>query len=327
MEAILRILKAAADPNRLRILRVLCAGPFNVAELTEILGVGQSTVSRHLRLLSEAGLVDVRRAGTWAYYSLRVTDGDGGAREADVLPDELLSLLRGRWDEEGPDARAVERVLRQRREATSVFFGQAAEGWDRRRDRALGPPRHVDRLLELVGDGETVVDLGAGTGVLLERLGPAFGRVIGIDASPEMLEIARGRAEESELARTELRLGQLEHLPLSDGEADTMVANLVLHHVADPPAEFREIRRGLSHGGRLVIADLEEHDDESFWKSLGARWPGFRPEDVREWLLAAGFESVRTERLPTENGGPRPAVWLVAAARSSGTIHQPRRNG
>ncbi len=331
MEPVLRTLKAVADPNRLRILRILGSGSFNVAELTGILGVGQSTVSRHLKLLSQAGLVDVRRAGTWAYYSLRPADAVNGSRASDVFPPQLLALLDTSWDDAGPDVVAVERVLRNRRRETSVFFQNAAAGWDRRRDEALGPPLHLDRLLELVGHAGTVVDLGTGTGVLLERLGPHSDRIIGIDASPEMLELARRRAEEARLAGTDLRLGTLEHLPLSDGEADAMVANLVLHHVADPPEVFREIRRGLAGGGRLVLADLKEHDDERFWSSLGARWPGFRPEEVQEWLWAAGFRSVqiepgatdRTTKNAKKNKSARPEVFLVAATNP----HQTRRKG
>jgi ArsR family transcriptional regulator len=315
VEEHLRALKAAADPSRLRILRVLGSGPFHVAELTEILGLGQSTVSRHLRLLAEAGLVDVRRSGTWAFYSRRVPAA-AGARAADTFPPQLLALLDASWDDAGPDAASVERVLRKRRRATSVFFRDAAADWDRLRDRTLGPPQHVDRLLELVGDGGTVVDLGTGTGVLLPRLAPSSGRLIGIDASPEMLELAQRRVEEAALPRTDLRLGRLEHLPLSDGEADTMVANLVLHHVADPREVLREIRRGLVEGGRLLIADLEERDDEAFWNALGARWPGFRPQEVEEWLEAAGFRSVRTEMNAGESNGERPGVFLIAATNT-----------
>jgi ArsR family transcriptional regulator len=278
--------------------------------------------------LAEASLVDVRRSGTWALYSRRV-QAPASEGAADTFPPQLLELLDASWDDAGPDTASVERVLRKRRRATSVFFRDAAADWDRLRDRTLGPPHHVDRLLELVGDGGTVVDLGTGTGVLLPRLAPSSARLIGIDASPEMLELAQRRVEEAALPRTDLRLGRLEHLPLSDGEADTMIANLVLHHVADPREVLREIRRGLAEGGRLLIADLEERDDEPFWKALGARWPGFRPQEVEEWLAAAGFRSVRTEIAPDdrtltagESNGERPGVFLIAATNTP----SPRRN-
>jgi ArsR family transcriptional regulator len=307
LDSILQATKATADANRLRLLRVLSGGPFNVAELTEILGLGQSTVSRHLRILSDAGLVSVRRSGTWAYYSLQAPESNGfSTRLLSLLIEELSSVENG-------DGARIERVLARRRHATSVFFRDAARDWDRRRDATLGPPTHTERMLELVGEGGTVVDLGTGTGVLLQSLARAADRVIGVDASPEMLEHARRRVRQGDLPNTELRLGAFEHLPLSDGEADAMVANLVLHHVADVPQVLREIRRGLAEGGRLLIAELEEHDHETFWLSLGAQWPGFRPEEIRGWLDAAGFDEVRCERGRREPEGDRPGVFLMEA--------------
>jgi ArsR family transcriptional regulator len=314
VEAILRPLKAAGDRSRLRLLRILARGTFSVAELTEILGIGQSTVSKHLRVLADAGLVSVRRSGTWGFYGL-------SPRDDHAFDGRLLELLGEALDDAGEngDAAAVERVLARHRRARSEFFRDAASRWDHVRDTALGPPAHLDRLVELAGRGGTAVDLGTGTGVLLQRLARVSERVIGIDASPEMLEEATRRAEQEEIV-ADLRLGALEHLPLSDGEADTMVANLVLHHVAEPVAVFREIRRGLAPGGRLVIAELDEHDDPSFWRGLGARWPGFRPEEMRDCLQAAGYRGVRTEISAPANGEVeaerRPRVFLVEARRS-----------
>lgn len=302
MEPILRTLKAAADASRLRILRILGVGPFHVAELQEILGLGQSTVSRHLKVLADAGLVDVRRAGTWAWYSLRPSGPDSEGR--------LISLLLPDANTNG-DAAAIREVLERRRRATSAFFSRAAPEWDTLRDVALGPPTHLERLTALVGQPDTVVDLGTGTGVLLEKLAPIARRVIGVDASPEMLDLARQRAGRN----TELRLGALEHLPLRDGEADAMIANLVLHHLANPPEALREMGRGLRAGGRLVIADLDEHDRESFWQTLGAQWPGFRQEEISSWLADAGFHSIRFQSVePASKAAP--SLFLAVATRT-----------
>ena len=307
MDSILRATKAVSDANRLRILRTLSAGPFNVAELTEILSISPSTASRHLRLLAEAGLVEARRSGTWAFYSLCATGGAHFGRR-------LLSLVEEALDEtDNPDTARIERVLAARRHATSRFFRNTAGEWDRVRDEILGPSRHADHLVGLVGTGGTVVDLGTGTGVLLEKIGRVADRVIGVDASAEMLEQARRRIESEDLGNTELRLGTLEHLPISDGEADTMVANLVLHHVADVPSVLRDIRRGLAPGGRLLVADLEEHEHETVLSCLGARWPGFRPDELSRWLTAAGFRCDRPESRITS--GRRPAVFLLEATR------------
>jgi ArsR family transcriptional regulator len=161
-----------------------------------------------------------------------------------------------------------------------------------------------------VGSPGIAVDLGTGTGLLLDRLAGVAGRVIGVDASPEMLDLARGRAPDN----VELRLGALEHLPLGDGEADAMVANMVLHHVANPPEVLREVRRGLRPGGRALLADLEEHDRESFWQTLGAQWPGFRRDEIEKWLAVAGFGDIRAETLPATPH--RPAIFLIEAVRT-----------
>jgi DNA-binding transcriptional ArsR family regulator len=312
VETTLRALKGAADGNRLRILRILAEGPFNVAELTDILGVGQSTVSRHLRILSDAGLVAVRRAGTWAWYSLPAPTGG-------EFPGGLLRLLADEGEGSNGDAAAVERVLARRRRTTSEFFRRTAPDWDRMRETMLGPAVHLDRLLARLGAPHTAVDLGTGTGLLLERMARSAGAVIGVDASAEMLDVAGRRIEEAHLTNTELRLGTLEHLPLRDGEADAMVANMVLHHVADVPRVLREIRRGLAPGGRLLVADLEEHPDEAFWRGLGAQWPGFRRGDVRRWLEEAGFTEIGFDR--ADDSGPaaadRPTLFLAEAKRAA----------
>ena len=299
-ESFIRPLKAAGDPSRLRILRVLGVGAFHVGELQEIVGLGQSTVSRHLKVLADAGLVNVRRTGTWAWYSLHPRGED--------FAGQLVRLLVTDAELNG-DAAAIRDVLDRRRRTTSAFFRRTAPVWDSLREDTLGPPGYLEDLVARLGAADTVVDLGTGTGVLLERLAAVAKRVIGVDASPEMLEQARARVGET----TELRLGALEHLPLSDGEADAMVVNMVLHHVANPPDALREMRRGLRAGGRLVIADLEEHDRDSFWQTLGAQWPGFRPDELASWLAAAGFTSVRSETSSAGEG--RPAVLIVEAVR------------
>ena len=311
MDPRLRALKATADPTRLRILRILREGPFAVRELTGILGVGQSSVSRHLRILAEAGLAGVRRAGTWAWYSL--PEGD-----VDAFPDGLLRLLADGEPPLNGDREAVDRVLAERRAATSELFRQRAAEWDRVREDLLVPSPHLDTLAGRLAGSSVVVDLGTGTGALLERLAGANRRVIGVDASAEMLDVARDRVQDIGTERAELRLGTLEHLPLRDAEADAMVAHMVLHHVADPPGVLREIRRGLAPGGRLLIVDLEDGGEPSFWESLGAQWPGFRPEELRGWLNRAGFRDVRFEFAPPVDGREdRPKSFLLEASCAS----------
>jgi ArsR family transcriptional regulator len=155
--------------------------------------------------------------------------------------------------------------------------------------------------------------------------------VIGVDASHEMLDVARRRVHDARLANVDLRLGALEHLPLSDGEANAMIANLVLHHVANVAPVLREIHRGLAPGGRVVIVELTDDADESFWSALGAQWPGFDPDDLAAELANAGFGTTSVERLGpigTNGSGPaperagRPHLFLLEAVSLTGP---PRR--
>lgn len=302
--------KALADPTRLRILRTLTSGPFHVNELVSILGAGQSTISRHLRLLAEAGLVTCRRTKTWAFYSLPTV--------ASELSGRLLEALEDEWRESPhPDRPAIDAAVGRRRDATAAFFRRRATEWDQIRDELLGPSDHVSRLVSLLEGTGTLVDLGTGTGVLLERLAPHVDRLIGIDASPEMLELARHRTSSSPLQNSDLRLGTLEHLPLSDGEADGMIANLVLHHVAQLEPVLREMRRGLTAGGRLVIVELTDAADEAFWQSLGAQWPGFRIDDLCSLVERSGFRISRVE----EPVGTLRAAQVTTAASNGHRAH------
>ncbi len=294
-------------------------------ELVTVLGTGQSTVSRHLRLLADARLVDCRRTKTWAYYSL--------AKEGKGFPARQLAELESEWNgSPNPDQLAIDSVLARRRESTAAFFRRSATHWDRLRDELVGPPTHLGRLAEIVRGAETIVDLGTGTGVLLERLAPGARRLIGVDASPEMLDVARRRVRDAHLANVDLRLGALEHLPLSDGEASAMVANLVLHHVAEIGPVLREIHRGLGPEGRVVIVELTDAADESFWSVLGAQWPGFRPDDLAAELVSAGFGPARFEDLgaigsngrgPMPSGAARPHLFLLEAV----SLTRPHRRG
>jgi ArsR family transcriptional regulator len=318
MSSLLNTLKALGDETRLRILRVLRLGAFNVNELVGVLGMGQSRVSRHLKILLEADLVTARRQGSWVYYELsgRWSRAPGG-KGADFLR-PLAEDLDVEFD---GDRQAVDACFQRRREQAAQFFRGVAERWDRHRDQVQGRPRYLDRLAASLrgpsGGGEeeqragTVVDLGTGTGVLLSRLSPVAERVIGIDQSQEMLRRARQNVTRWGLRNVELRLGALEHLPLCDGEADAMVANMVLHHVADPPQALREVRRGLRAGGKLVLAELATHGEENYREELGDLWLGFERAELERWLLEArlALESCDEER---DDPG-RPGVLLLVA--------------
>ena len=184
-----------------------------------------------------------------------------------------------------------------------------------------GPPGHLDAVVDHLGtvdlgiidlgDSGTVVDLGTGTGVLLSRLSSRARTVIGIDASTEMLQIARRNVTSQGLGNVELRLGALEHLPVPDHQADVMVANMVLHHVANPADVLREVHRGLRPGGLFLLADLATHSEESYREKLGALWLGFERQELETWLEEAYLELIEFAELAGQND--RPTVIVVTA--------------
>ncbi|HEY6874330.1 MAG TPA: metalloregulator ArsR/SmtB family transcription factor [Geobacteraceae bacterium] len=301
----LEILKALADPYRLRLVAVLLSGEFTVQELTAILKVGQSKVSWHLKILTEAGVLSVKRQGTWSYYRV------GG--ESPFFSAIRPAIEQGveTLPERPADLAAVAAVLEERRRRSQEFFDRHARQWDELARTLLPVPDYLGRLLSFVPDGKTVVEIGVGTGGLLPALAARAARVIGVDHSPAMLEEARRRLSQAGLAGIELRLGEMAHLPLPDKGADCAVLNMVLHHAADPAAVLREIGRILSPGGALVLADLARHEREWVRERLADQWLGFGEKELKGWLKGAGFSDVRCERL---NGGDgQEAVLLVRA--------------
>jgi ArsR family transcriptional regulator len=317
MDSLLPIAKGLAHEARLRILRILDHGPFTVNEMVEILRVGQSGVSHHLKVLSEAGLIEGDRHGTHVFYSLRRPAGK--ERTADrALPWLVAELAR----EGDPDGAAVAACLQRRAERTRSFFRERAGEWEGLRDRIMGPLDYLDRLAEAIDGCPTVVDLGTGTGTLLRHLGPRVREAIGVDASAEMLEMARGNVGRWGLSNVDLRLGALEHLPLGDGEADGAVANMVLHHLDHPSRGLAEIRRVLRPGGSLVVAELAPHEQEAYRELLGDHWLGLEPERLRAWVSEAGFTAGAAEELaagggPERDGPSRPGVYMIRARASA----------
>lgn len=292
----IELFKALADPFRLRIVAVLVSGEFTVQELTRILKTGQSKVSWHLKILAEAGVLSVKRQGTWSYYRL----GEGTPLFAAIRPamERELEALPQRQ----ADLASLSLVLEERRRRSLEFFDRHARQWDDLARTLLPVPDYRERLLALVPAGETVVEIGLGTGGLLPFLAARAGRVIGVDHSPAMLDEARRRLAESGLTGFDLRLGEMTHLPLPDASAGCALLNMVLHHAADPPAVLREIRRVLAPGGVLVLADLARHEHEWVREQLADQWLGFETEELRGWLRTAGFGSVELHRIEAAAG-------------------------
>ncbi len=292
----LDVLKALADPNRLRLVAILLGGEFTVQELTAILGVGQSRVSWHLKILVDAGILTVKRQGTWNYYRA----GGESPFFAAIRPavEQGVATLPGR----PADLAAVARVLEERRRRSQEFFDRHARQWDDLARTLLPVPEYRKRLLSLVPAGVTVLEIGVGTGGLLVELAERSGTVIGVDHSPAMLEEARRRLAAAGIAGVDLRLGEMSHLPLPDASAGCALLNMVLHHAADPPQVLAEIRRVLAPGGLLLIADLARHEREAARERLADQWLGFDEAELQRWLADAGFITVTIDRIAGSTG-------------------------
>jgi ArsR family transcriptional regulator len=286
--------KALADPTRLRILSLTMSRELNVQELMEVLSMGQSRVSRHLRILADGGLLECRRDGLWAFY--RVPAEGEGRRFLDTLAPLLAEepLL-------SEDRERAARMDAAKRGRARRFFDALAPEWNRRKAELLGGSELEKKVLALLPACRVAADLGCGTGSLLAGLAAKAATVIGVDSSPRMLELARHSGAAAGRG-VQLRLGELEHLPLREAEADAAVMNLVLHHLRLPVEGLREAHRILRPGGTLVLADLDRHQDPELAERFGDRWPGFSTGELEGWLAEAGFKIEKTGALPLARG-------------------------
>jgi ArsR family transcriptional regulator len=298
-----------ADPTRLRLLHVLERHELGVAELCEVLQQPQSTVSRHLKVLSSQGWIEVRRHGQNRLY--RMSDGiDPAARR-------LWKVARSeseRWATLQHDQLRLDRRLKERRGGGDDFFAGAAGDWDRLRAEWYGTGFGVSALVALLPPEWTVADLGCGTGALSAALAPEVARVIGVDRSADMLRSARRRTAGQ--GNVELRRGTLEDLPMDDASCDAALLVLSLGWVADPPRALAEAARVVRTGGRVALVDAVLHDDEDFRRRAGQVWPGFEPARVVEMLHAAGFRDATCRALPPEPAAKGPALLLARARRT-----------
>lgn len=304
---LLTLLKALADPCRLRLIAILSNGEFTVQELTRIFAMGQSRISHHLKVLTDAGLLAVKRQGTWSYYRVCECNQLFTGMRA-VIEAEFASL-----PERSADLAAVTAILDERRRRSLEFFDQNARQWDDLARTLLPVPDYRSRLLALIPKGGTLLEIGVGTGGLLTELAALGTKVIGVDHSPAMLDEARRRVAEAGLAAVDLRLGEMSHLPLPDAAADTVIAAMVLHHAAEPVTVLSEIRRVLITGGTLLLVDLARHEREWAREQLADQWLGFEERELVDWLQAAGMSSVRCEKLTGSAG--QESLLLVAATK------------
>ncbi len=296
---LIKCFKALSDKTRLRLLIVLEQYELNVNELVLVVDMIQSGVSRHLKILVESGLLTSRRDGSFMYY----------AATRNELIKAVVFLVNQSPEQDDILRRDLEKAREMiiiRQDRTKRFFKTVAPQWDRLKREVLGDFDLNARIREKISFQGNVADLGCGTGELIRQLaleGPetlmGIDKFIGIDSSPEMLDQARLRLSDTHNA--ELRLGELEHLPMKNREIDTAVMNMVLYHISQPELSIAEAYRVLKPGGIFVLSDFEKHDQEKIKKILGGSWLGFEREKITHWLAAAGFVFKSVETYPVHH--------------------------
>ncbi len=312
-----RVFRAMADETRRRTLSLLQRHELSVSELVEILGQPQSTVSRHLKVLRDAGLIGDRREGTSSLYAARPvgTDAAAGTGSGDGA-DAATGVLRwaARQDLEAELRDRLHGVLRRRQEMSQQFFDRAGRHWDKLREESFGPTFHLEALVALLPDEWVVADVGTGTGYLLPVVARHFSRVIGVDSVERMLQAARQRVGAGGLDNVELRWGDLTRLPMSEAEVDLAVAILVLHHVPVPEEALGELRRVVKPGGRVLVIEQASHRHEAFRERMQDHWWGFEPALLGKQLEAAGFRDVRTQELSSVvRAADAPTLFVITA--------------
>jgi ArsR family transcriptional regulator len=291
MDSLLIILRALADPSRVRILLLVRRMELSVGEIAAVLAQSQPRVSRHIRILADAGLVDRFKEGAWVFVRL------GSAAVARPVLDAMDALA--------PDAGASDQerlavVRAERAAAADAWFAAHAADWDRQRSLFISEAA-VEVAIVAVFAGAQLgrfVDVGTGTGRMIELLGPRARSALGIDRSPEMLRLARGRIEGAGLAHAEVRRGDMYALPCADGSVDTLVLHQVLHFADDPAAVIGECARVLAPGGRLLIVDFMPHAREELRTRQRHVRLGFTDEQILDWLRMAGLGASVAARLP-----------------------------
>lgn len=285
----LQFFKALADETRLRLMCVLARYELNVNELVCLLGMGQSRISRHLKILADAGLLTPRRDGLWVFYSVP-SGGEGENFWQATLPfmqqDDLFEN----------DCRLAASIVQERAVKARQFFNSIAEDWDQMSCDLLGDFDLPATVLASAPICKVAADLGCGTGHMLERLLQKAEHVIGVDGSPRMLEMARQRFASSP-GKVSLRIGELDHLPLADGEADLVTLSMVLHHLERPEAALREISRVLKPGGQLLLADFAKHSQEELRLKYGDRRLGFTEEELGQILRPLRIKKTQPHKL------------------------------
>jgi SAM-dependent methyltransferase len=310
--------KAMGDPNRLRFLHLLSREELTVSELVEILELPQSTVSRQLKPLREQGLISDRPVGAATYYRASLEADHENSDSA--LRDALIRILN-ESDLPPRDGVKLDRLVALRfRDGGEEFFDCIGQRWDALREDCFGLTFHLEAFMKLIPGDLTVADLGTGTGYLLPVLGRCFKKVIGLDQSRPMLDLAKKRVQSSGLKNIELKTGSLESIPLRAGSVDLALCILMFHHLADVEAVLAEIRRVLKPGGRLMIIELHKHQNEKFRVAMADRRSGISPKQMNSWLNSTGFSELENWDLPRPEHPEHPLAPIPKIYGLTGSI-------
>jgi ubiquinone/menaquinone biosynthesis C-methylase UbiE len=308
-------LKAAGEDTRLRILALLAEAELTVSDLTDILDQSQPRISRHLKLLAEAGLVDRFREGTWAFFRMAETGAGADFARTLIAQLDIADRVIAR------DRERLVAVRAARAAAAQAYFREHAAEWDRIRKLHVADAA-VEAAIRDALSGRpfrSLLDLGTGTGRMLELFGSQIERGLGLDLSLDMLLLARDRLERAGLRHCSVRQGDIYDLPIPDNSFDAVIIHQVLHFLDDGARAVREAARVLHPGGSLLVVDFAPHELEFLREQRAHRRLGFAPDVIAQWLSAAGLEPVMHKSLAPERGSDGKiavSLWLARDTRA-----------
>lgn len=317
MDKLLGILRAAGEPTRLRIIGLLGHGELTVTELTQILGQSQPRVSRHLKLLSEAGLLSRFQEGTWAFY--RLTEDE----EASYLARTLVDLIPGDDPIHTRDLERLSMIRGTRAKQAAEYFRANAADWNRIRSLYVPEEDVEQHLLEALKGKkiDALLDIGTGTGRILEIFSPHIERGLGIDLSREMLSVARAMLAEKHITNCQVRLGDMYSIPVGNASQDAVIFHQVLHFADDPESALLEAGRVLKEGGALLIVDFAPHEMEFLREQHAHRRLGFGAKEIAAYAKEAGLKEIST--IPLAGGKLTVNIWRFEKKRAAKNSRNP----